>query len=108
MCNVKSAANMGLTTQQYDLIVQTVFKDPAVDSAYIFGSRAMGTFKDGSDVDIVIAGQKVTLNTVAHILETLEYSTLPYKVDIVVKSQIESLALLEHIKEHGVEIKRKE
>ncbi len=107
MNNVISTVDMGLTAQQYDLIVRAVFKDPAVDSAYIFGSRAIGTFKEGSDIDIAIAGKKITLDTVARILETFEYSTLPYKVDIVVKNQIESVALLEHIKEHGVEIKRK-
>ncbi len=97
---------MGLTAQQYDLIMRAVFKEHEVDYACIFGSRTIGTFKEGSDVDIAIAGKKITLNTVPHILETFEYSTLPYKVDIVVKDQIESLELLKHIKEHGVEIKK--
>lgn len=97
-------ARLGLKPHQYALIANAIYRDSSVESAAFFGSRAMGNFKDSSDVDIVLIGEKVTFDTVAHILDEFENSTLPYSVDLVIKHKISSEELLAHIKQYGIEI----
>ncbi len=44
-----------------------------------FGSRALGTFKDSSGIDIALEGDALTLDDMARMLERLKYSTLPFR-----------------------------
>ena len=74
----------------------------AVESAYLFGSRAIGTYKDNSDIDIALVGDKLTLSDLEVILTKIELSTIPYKVDVVIKHKITNENLLKHIENAGV------
>ena len=74
-----------------------------VESAFIFGSRAKGTYKRGSDVDIAIKGEKITIDVVAKILNELEEETiLPYFFDVVHYDTCSTNELVEHIDRLGV------
>jgi type I restriction enzyme S subunit len=51
---------------------------------WAFGSRAKGTAKPFSDLDLVILGiQPLTLSTLAELADDFSESDLPFKVDIV-------------------------
>ncbi|MDE1223771.1 nucleotidyltransferase domain-containing protein [Vibrio aestuarianus] len=76
-----------------------------VERAWVFGSRALGTFKESSDIDIALEGQSLTLNEIAMMLDTLDQSSLPYKVDLLIKHKITSPELLTHIEQYGLQIK---
>nr|WP_246203201.1 nucleotidyltransferase domain-containing protein [Vibrio aestuarianus] len=82
-----------------------VLSNPLVERAWVFGSRALGTFKESSDIDIALEGQSLTLNEIAMMLDTLDQSSLPYKVDLLIKHKITSPELLTHIEQHGLQIK---
>lgn len=49
----------------------------------VFGSRATGTARQYSDVDIGIAGEPLPLYELGLIREEFDESSLPYVVDIV-------------------------
>lgn len=51
--------------------------------AFIFGSRATGTNRKYSDIDIGIKGPILDFATLAKIKSAFEESTLPYNVDVV-------------------------
>lgn len=73
-----------------------------LESVILFGSRAMGNFKRGSDVDLVLVGTLVTEDTMFQVHHALEEETLlPYFFDIVAFEKIGSSDLLKHIDEHG-------
>lgn len=40
-----------------------------VKSAYLFGSRAIGTYKENSDIDIVLIWDELTLTNIAALLD---------------------------------------
>nr|WP_238336626.1 nucleotidyltransferase domain-containing protein [Vibrio sp. S12_S33] len=82
-----------------------VLSNPLVERAWVFGSRALGTFKESSDIDIALEGKALTLNEIALMLDTLDQSSLPYKVDLLIKHKITSPELLAHIEQHGLRIK---
>ena len=49
----------GLLDPEFDEIVRTISFRDTVESALIFGSRAKGNYRSGSDVDIALKGRAV-------------------------------------------------
>jgi predicted nucleotidyltransferase len=79
-------------------------KFPEIEKAKIFGSRAIGNYKRGSDIDIAIIGNNITFGTVLRLKNYLEDSTLPYFVDILDYKSIKNQELKKHIDEKGIEL----
>lgn len=95
----------GLSESEIDIIRQHLSKYPEIEKATIFGSRAKGNFKKGSDVDIALYGKNVTLDTITSINYQLNEETpLIYFFDILSYNDIETKELKEHIDRVGVEI----
>lgn len=94
----------GLTPEEIAIITEILRAFPAVESAVLFGSRAMGNHKPGSDVDLVLKGD-LDLDELTKIAYRLnEESPLPYFFDCVAYGSITSERLLEHIREFGIKI----
>jgi predicted nucleotidyltransferase len=54
---------------------------PAVDKAILYGSRAMGNFKPGSDIDLTLVGAELTHNHLLGIMSDLDDLLLPWMID---------------------------
>jgi len=94
--------NFGLKESDLAYIVDAIKKLPEIKKAVIFGSRAKGNYKAGSDVDIAIYGEKVNFNTVSALQANLEEEgPLPYFFDIVDYTHLEHQELKDHIKRVG-------
>lgn len=63
----------------------------------------MGTFTTTSDVDIALFGNDLTMNDQAVLSDAMAELSIPQRVDILIHHRIESQALLDHIRRHGVE-----
>jgi predicted nucleotidyltransferase len=94
----------GLNQKTFDLIIATLKSYPEIKQATIFGSRAMGNYKPGSDIDIALYGNidQEQLARIRGILED-EIST-PYLYDVVVYNQIDNDNLIKHIDKYGVKL----
>lgn len=78
---------------------------PEIEQAIIFGSRAKGNYKAGSDIDIALKGKKITDNTVFKLSDELEEQLpLPYFFDLIIYSSITNLELSQHIDRVGKKI----
>lgn len=100
--------NSGLTTKDQQEILAVFKKFPEIDSVFLFGSRALGNHKSGSDVDLALVGQ-IDFNTVARVKALLEeHSSMPYFFDIIHYNTIENLAFKRHIDEKGVVVYRRD
>jgi predicted nucleotidyltransferase len=55
--------DFGLTHSDLHAIKQVLAKYPQIEQAIIFGSRAKGNYKPGSDVDIALKGAHLTSPT---------------------------------------------
>ena len=92
----------GLEEADIAYIVAALQQFPEIQRAYIFGSRAKGTFKQGSDIDIAIAGPDITFTTLSKLHALLEdQGHLPYFIDIVHYEDIKNPTLKEHIDRVG-------
>lgn len=95
----------GLFDSDLEAIVSVLRNHAQVERAYIFGSRAKGNFKNGSDVDIALKGQTIDFDTVSRISYLLnEETNMPYKFDVLNYHSIKEPDLLKHIDRVGIEM----
>lgn len=103
-----TAFDFGLTKEALDVIVACIARREAVREALIFGSRAKGTFREGSDIDIALKGPSLSHQDVAEIAYELnEEGFLPWHFDLLDYKSIDNPALREHIDRRGSSIYRK-
>ncbi len=92
----------GLTEKDIELIRSSIEKYSEISDVVVFGSRAMGNHKNGSDVDLAIKGSGVSLRTISRLSAQLnEELPLPYKFDVIDYASINTPALTDHIDSSG-------
>jgi len=90
-------------------IIQVLEKFPEVESARIFGSRAKGNYRNGSDVDLAVFGNNISFERIIHISSVLnEETVMPYYFDVLDYYSIENADLVRHIDRIGKIIYSKE
>ena len=95
----------GLSEEQLAEIIAFIKGYPEVEEAILFGSRAIDTYKEASDIDIAIKGEKVTAGLAATIKFDLEEDTfLPFFFDVLAYPSLTNRALIEHIDNKGVRL----
>ncbi len=98
-----------LPDKSENIILNSLAKRPEIEHASIFGSRAMGNFKHGSDVDLVIYGPSITESIRSRLSAELnEELPLPYYFDVVHYESIRNTELKKHIDSEGKEFYRRD
>lgn len=95
--------NDGLKERNRAKIRQVLASYPGVERAVLFGSRATGTHRPGSDVDLALAGDGLTHSDLGAIGAAMEATTVPQMVDLVLWDSIGNRVLEDHINTVGVE-----
>jgi len=75
-------------------------KYSAIEQVIIYGSRAKGNYKPGSDIDLTIVGE-IDLSTMFKLEDEIDDLLLPYMIDLSVMKKIENPDLIEHIQRVG-------
>lgn len=97
--------DLGLRDSDLVLIRDALDRVPGLRKAVVFGSRAKGTHRPGSDVDLALFGETVGPEDLVRASESLnEVAPLPYRFDVVQYETITSLDLRQHIDRVGVSI----
>ncbi|MBN1904376.1 MAG: nucleotidyltransferase domain-containing protein [Deltaproteobacteria bacterium] len=92
----------GLKDRDIENIIRASRELPEIEEVILFGSRAKGIQKNGSDVDLAIKGRNITDKTTKRLSSKLnEELPLPYFIDIVNYETIRNQALAEHIDRVG-------
>lgn len=83
--------------------IRAVFaRYPAIAAAILYGSRAKGNFKPGSDVDLTLVGSPDLNRLLPQIAEALDDLLLTYTIDLSVWADLNNPPLREHIQRVGV------
>jgi predicted nucleotidyltransferase len=83
--------------------IQGVFaRYSQVEKAMLYGSRAKGNYKNGSDIDLTLYGDGLNLGILLKILDELDDLLLPWMIDLSIFSTIDNDKLREHIERVGV------
>jgi len=91
----------GLEPEQVKAIQQVLAAFPEVEEAVVFGSRAKGNFKPGSDIDLALKGNLLKFDELLALYDKLELLELPYTFDLVVYASIKEADLTMHINRVG-------
>jgi len=93
----------GINEEVHQLIATVFSRHPEITKVVLFGSRAKGTARPNSDIDLAVEGIKNQLQIEALALE-LDDLPLPYKFDVTSLAGISNTALREHINRVGLVI----
>lgn len=92
----------GLTDTQLDQIRRVLAETPRLERAILFGSRAKGNFKSGSDIDLALMGDAFQFKDRLRLDNALDDLNLPVFFDLVVYEQISDPDVRKHIDRAGV------
>jgi len=68
----------------------------------LYGSRAKGNFKNGSDIDLTLKGDNISLTVLNSIVNQIDDLLLPYSFDLSIFNKITNPDLIEHISRVGL------
>ena len=91
----------GLPESTFNKIIRTFRSFPEVKRVVIYGSRAKGNFRPGSDIDLTIQESTIDFNLLNRIHQELEALHTPYSFDLSVFEEIKSPELVDHIQRVG-------
>ena len=101
---MNSRNKFGLSDSDLNEIISALRRAPEIQSAKIFGSRAKGTYRNGSDIDIAIEAPAMDYDRFLRLCTNLDDLMLPYKIDLIVQHNIQNDALLDHIQRVGISL----
>lgn len=92
----------GLSLRDLECIHSILNKYTNISKVVLFGSRAKGNFKSGSDIDLAVMDSDIPEETLIKILNDFKESDLPYFVDLVSFQSLQQNELKDHISRVGV------
>jgi len=105
--NAATAAKLGLSQTTLDKLNSVFKQHSAIDSVLIYGSRAKGNYRPGSDIDLTIKGSVLEFAELMQIEDQIDDLFLPYAVDLSQYGQFTNADLIAHIDRVGVVIYNK-
>lgn len=91
----------GLDQQTIDKINSVFLKNNEIEEVILYGSRAKGNFRLGSDIDLTLKGTKITDSVLFKISLEIDELNTPYLFDISIFQNLDSESLIDHINRVG-------
>jgi uncharacterized protein len=93
----------GLSEATIDKIQTVLARYPQVETAVLYGSRAKGNYKSGSDIDLTLyGGEELTLTVLLRIMSEIDDLLLPYTVDLSIFHTVNDPDLIDHVERAGI------
>lgn len=90
----------GLYPNSYKQLLSIFQKYENIEKVIIYGSRAKGNYREGSDIDFTLIGN-LNYDDILKLKHEFEESTIPYLIDISIFSDLQSESLIDHINRVG-------
>ena len=93
----------GLPDETIQKICGVFALHPEIEQAILYGSRAKGNYKNGSDIDLTLrGGSDLNLRVLYQIMDELDDLLLPYTIDVSIFNRIDDPEVVDHIRRVGV------
>jgi len=94
----------GLSSEVIKKICAVFLDFPEIERVILYGSRAMGNYRNGSDIDLtLIKKEDDSLSLLTSIMTALDDLDLIYSFDVSFLSHINNPNLLDHIERVGID-----
>ncbi len=98
----------GLSEQTRQKICDVFVRYPQEEEVVLYGSRAKGDYKNGSDIDLTLhGGASLTHSILSKIANDLDDQLLPYTIDLSIFKNIRNPDMIEQIERIGVTFYKK-
>lgn len=97
-------SSSGIPERVLNAIRTVICADPAVTRVVLFGSRAKGTWRDGSDIDLAVYADGIDRLRVWPWLDSLDEPSFPWTVEVVTIDDATHIALRQHVERVGIEL----
>jgi len=91
----------GLKDSTHQQLISVFQTHPKIESVTLYGSRAKGNYRPGSDIDLTFTGSELTLRELNIIEQEIDDLLLPYECDLSLFEQIDNKDLRDHIVRAG-------
>lgn len=91
----------GLPDEVSARLRQVFGRHPEIERVVIYGSRAKGNFRAGSDIDLTFEGDAIDLPLMLKIENELDDLLLPYQLDLSLLAHLDDPDLRAHIARVG-------
>lgn len=95
----------GIADEHWQKILSVFRKHSSITDVILYGSRAKGNFRNGSDIDIAIKGNHIEDHQLTQISMDYDDLYLPWKMDVSVYSTLSNADLKDHIDRVGIVLK---
>ena len=96
-----AAERFGLKVDTIDKINAVFAQYSEIEQVLIYGSRAKGDYRKGSDIDLTIMGSSFAYRQLICVETEIDDLLLPYLMDISLFRHIDNPDLIEHIQRVG-------
>ena len=99
---VKQKTLYGLSLATVEQIHGVFREHPSIEKVVLYGSRAMGNYRRGSDIDLTLHGETLTYQDECKIAAALDDLPTPYMFDVSIFDTLNNDKLRDHIERKGV------
>jgi len=97
----------GLKDEHINKMLSVFVNYSEIDKVILYGSRAKGDFRNGSDIDLSLVGDELNSDILSRLESDFDDLLLPYKIDISIFNKIDNLDLISRINRIGVVLYKK-
>lgn len=95
------SASYGIPDRVWARMGEVFARAPSVERVILYGSRAKGNYREGSDIDLTLEGPSATYQDLLTISVQLDDLDLPWMIDLSLLHRISNDTLREHIARVG-------
>lgn len=91
----------GIYPDELEKLRSVFSSESAVSEVILYGSRAKGSYRPGSDIDLTLKGEGLSTRSIMQLSARIDNLLLPYEVDLSILTHIDNVDLINHIERIG-------
>ena len=102
MVTAASPRDVGLSPFVLEMLEKAFLRFPEIEKVLIFGSRASGSYRPGSDIDLAVFAPDLTDQGFARLVGELDELPIAFNMDVVHFDALKNQALKQAILDYGL------
>jgi predicted nucleotidyltransferase len=92
----------GLSEATISKLTAVIKQHPFIEKVVVYGSRAKGNFRPGSDIDLAVFSSTMSYLEQMKLADNIDDLLLPYTVDVLHFEKLTNAELIDHINRVGL------
>lgn len=97
-----AAQSLGLSEKTLLSMMEIFSKQVGIRRVVVYGSRATGRYKEGSDIDLILDAPNLLFSELSALKVAFGDSMIPQEVDLALLHEVTNSELLSHIERVGI------